>query len=83
MVSKIVCVLEVENKNMKPRIGLRFTHDDKECVILQSGKNLPLIKQTGEEGEGPFFGVNYPNNEYVWYNYVDISKLLNQSKIQL
>ncbi len=66
---------------MKPRIGIRFNHEDKEGVILQSGKDLPKYLQTGEEGDGPFFGVSYPNSEYVWYNYKDINNILNKSRI--
>jgi hypothetical protein len=67
---------------MKPTIGIRFTYDSKEGVILQSGKELPPYLKTGKEGSGPFFGVSYPDNEYVWYNHEDISKVLNTSKVQ-
>jgi len=66
---------------LRPRIGIRFIHKDKEGVILQSGKNLPLYKRTDKEGTGPFFGVSYPNSEYIWYNQKDISEILKQSNI--
>jgi hypothetical protein len=75
-----VCVLEVEY-TMKPRIGIRFSHEDKEGIILQSGKDLPKYLQTGKEGKGPFFGVSYPDSEYIWYNYEDIYNIINKSRI--
>jgi hypothetical protein len=81
MLMTVVCVLEVDNNNMRPRIGISFNFNDKEGIILQSGKNLPLYLQTGEEGEGPFYGVSYPNSEYIWYNNKDINKVLKQSRV--
>jgi|TARA_R110000803_G_scaffold43461_1_gene92700 hypothetical protein len=81
MLMTVVCVLEVDNNNMRPRIGISFNFNDKEGIILQSGKNLPPYLQTGEEGEGPFYGVSYPNSEYIWYNYEDIYNILNKSRI--
>lgn len=66
---------------MEPRIGIRFEHKDKEGVILQSGKDLPKNRQTGNEGNGPFFGVNYENVEYIWYNYEGMKTVLNNSRV--
>ena len=83
----IVCVLVVDNtktmfeKPKEPRVGIRFTYGDKVGVILQSGKDLPPYLQTGEEGDGPFFGVSYLN-EYIWYNKKDMMEVLIKSRIQ-
>ena len=67
-----------ENAYIKPRIGIRVSHNGKKGVILQSGKDLPLYLRTGKEGDGPFYGVSYYESEYVWYNYKNISNIINQ-----
>ena len=65
---------------MNPKIGIRFEHEDKEGVVLQTCQHLPKHHKREEE-VGPFYGVYY-EAEYVWYNDADIKKLLLEAVIK-
>jgi len=61
------------------KIGLRFTYNNKEGVILQTCKQLP--KHHNRENEvGPFYGVHYDEGVYTWYSEHELLKLRNKDK---
>jgi|TARA_R110002126_G_scaffold286328_1_gene437956 hypothetical protein len=60
-------------------IGLRFTHDNKDGVILQTYNKLPKHHKREIE-DGPFYGVHYEGGDYIWYNKQEIVEILKQNK---
>jgi hypothetical protein len=57
-------------------IGLRFTHSNKDGVVLQTCNILP--KHHNRENEvGPFYGVHYDGGNYTWYSEQELIKLQN------
>lgn len=62
---------------MNPRIGIRFEYKNEEGIILQSCAKLPNHYKRNNE-QGPFFGICY-ENKYVWYNDLEIKKLLMEA----
>lgn len=62
------------------RIGLSFEYKNDKGCILQTCKKLP--KFHNREAEiGPFYGVNYTNNRYVWYSQSQLEEILNDSTL--
>tara|TARA_R110000824_G_scaffold113599_5_gene263368 strand:- start:4989 stop:5189 length:201 start_codon:yes stop_codon:yes gene_type:complete len=58
-------------------IGLRFTYNSKDGVVLQTYNKLP--KHHNRENEvGPFYGVHYEGSNYTWYNKEELMGILNQ-----
>jgi|TARA_R110000772_G_scaffold156259_1_gene267367 hypothetical protein len=67
---------QLKNGNKMFRIGTTFGEYGDRGVILQYCKVLP--KHHKRENEvGPFYGVNYESNKYVWYNQKEMIELLN------
>ena len=55
-------------------IGLRFTYNSKDGVVLQTYNKLP--KHHNRENEvGPFYGVHYEGGKYTWYSEQELLKL--------
>ncbi len=55
-------------------IGLRFTHNDREGVVLQMCNKLPNHYNSEDIG-GPFYGVYYEEN-YVWYSEQELTNII-------